>query len=537
MRGSQDNWLPTRVIDIGSDDTAPKVFLTSKIQASSSTGPYVALSHCWGNHQPLTLLSSNLSQFQLELPMASMPRTFLDAIHVTRTLGFRYLWIDSLCIIQDDRDDWKREATRMLQVYRNSILTIVADAGPDASNGLSSPSRRNEWKQSQMPQAEYLHTRQARLDFVTFSGLATHCPGREERSWVSARGWTFQERLIPPRKLHFGPYEAAWECRRLQACECAGEDPVEKGRQRETSAIFTRFWQDVEAADNFAPLWMRLVEEYTMRQLSVQSDTLPALAGVAALIAERHERAIYLAGLWKEYLSEMLMWKVDAGSGDARRHGGYYAPTWTWASRVSDEGCRISFERFAAEDVEIMPGFEICDARCTYPDDNILLPPVDGFIDLGAQVAELSWHRGSASFFVPGLVPPGPSQHVNLPTFRGPTELLEGGRQSSSGSHGPKSAPTLISPPVLTDGSQGHLDLGYQYATSDVESDIEIGSDASAVDMAGSNHALDESVSLEDDEVATRSVDIEYVTKIDFDPDEIEDDLDVRVSPKLRTTI
>ena len=95
----------------------------------------MTLSHCWGTSRRLMATKETLKDLQGGVAVSSLPETFRDAIVITRRLGIRYLWIDYLCIIQDDPQDWEREASKMADVYRNSYLTISAAASADSSSG------------------------------------------------------------------------------------------------------------------------------------------------------------------------------------------------------------------------------------------------------------------------------------------------------------------------------------------------------------------------------------------------------------------
>lgn len=94
------------------------------------------LSHCWGPSQPLKLLTSNIESMRQEIPIASLPRTFQHAVIVASHLGLEYLWIDSLCIIQDSTQDWLQELGLMEDVYTNSICNIAASHSSDGHGGL-----------------------------------------------------------------------------------------------------------------------------------------------------------------------------------------------------------------------------------------------------------------------------------------------------------------------------------------------------------------------------------------------------------------
>lgn len=111
---SHDNWLPTRLIDVdlSSSQPKPRLVITSQLGVGTNAS-YVTLSHRWASTNVLELKSSNLDSFKERIPMETLSTTFLDAIKVTRDLGFRYLWIDSLCIIQNSQADWQSESVEM----------------------------------------------------------------------------------------------------------------------------------------------------------------------------------------------------------------------------------------------------------------------------------------------------------------------------------------------------------------------------------------------------------------------------------------
>jgi hypothetical protein len=129
----------------------------------------VALSHCWGGPEfpiPCTLEASSKIHTKVGLRYAELPKTFRDAIDVTRAMGYEYLWIDSLCIIQDSADDWKKEARRMAIIYDNAVFTIAAMDAENSSHGLFA------------------------ADVGSVNTLET-------------RAWVCQERMLAPRTLMF----------------------------------------------------------------------------------------------------------------------------------------------------------------------------------------------------------------------------------------------------------------------------------------------------------------------------------------------
>jgi hypothetical protein len=127
--------LPSRIIDVSNSSGVQEPYLLADTAAMPPTA-YVALSHCWGGIIPVRTSRANLASYQRALPLASLLRTFCDAVTLTRCLDFRYLWIDSLCIIQDDSDDWARELLRMGDIYRYAVLTLSAASATNRADGL-----------------------------------------------------------------------------------------------------------------------------------------------------------------------------------------------------------------------------------------------------------------------------------------------------------------------------------------------------------------------------------------------------------------
>jgi hypothetical protein len=123
--------LTTRVLELDSSNDSLRL-----VEGKSCVDPYVTLSYCWGTLQTLTTTKSSIVSREQEIGFSELPLTLQDAVRVTRELDIHYLWIDALYIIQDDNDDWQREAARMASVYRNSHLTIAASNAAKSSAGF-----------------------------------------------------------------------------------------------------------------------------------------------------------------------------------------------------------------------------------------------------------------------------------------------------------------------------------------------------------------------------------------------------------------
>jgi hypothetical protein len=132
--------LPTRLVHVHRVDGRPEIVANiCHCEKLSKATTYLTLSHCWGDIKFVTTTRSNLSQFETRLPVESLSQTMQDAMLVTLEMGFNYVWIDSLCIIQDDTDDWTKEASRMGDVYRSASCNISASAFANGEHGFTRP--------------------------------------------------------------------------------------------------------------------------------------------------------------------------------------------------------------------------------------------------------------------------------------------------------------------------------------------------------------------------------------------------------------
>ncbi|KAH9903601.1 heterokaryon incompatibility protein-domain-containing protein [Xylariomycetidae sp. FL2044] len=348
--------LPTRVIDVGSSGADPHLHTSEPGERSH----YVALSHCWGGSIPIMSTTVNLPEFVQRLP-SEIPKTFADAMAVTRAMGQKYLWLDSLCILQDSVADWAEESSRMDQVYSQALFTIMADAAGDSFAGFLEPPSRNVRKTSvitcDLPSTDTssqasVHVRQRGdlafqlpyHDFHSDGPWSDPWEKKEEelipRSKLSTRAWAFQERLLSPRTLHFGPSEMAWECRGLCTCECSATNertsrtasllkssialhPIDAPSDKSAHAL-------LRSHDN---AWQKdIVEEYTALGITKDTDRLPGLAGLATRASNLRPGDQYMAGMWRETIKTGLSWYTMPEQPSRRIPSENRFPTWSWAS-------------------------------------------------------------------------------------------------------------------------------------------------------------------------------------------------------------
>ena len=214
--------MPTRLIDVGAPNEPHEPHLIDTI--SGEEYAYTALSHSWGGNVALITIRETLASRKEGIPMADFPLTFRDAVLVTRALQIRYLWIDSLCIIQRDAADWEKEAAIMGDIFKNSVLTISATTAKNSTEGFLHP------RIPRFKPIESIHTSTNQLfnRKVVFrpwlKSWASSVEGPD--SPLSSRGWILQERLLPPRTLHFGHEQMFWECRSALCPEGHPFNPV-----------------------------------------------------------------------------------------------------------------------------------------------------------------------------------------------------------------------------------------------------------------------------------------------------------------------
>jgi hypothetical protein len=276
----------------------------------------------------------NLQSHMNGIPFATLSTSFQDAFQVARQLDLEFLWIDSLCIIQDDRQDWEEQCPRMENVYKNALVTIIA---ADAENSLAGFLKMVE-------PSKVSRTRSCQLDHhITVEydwDEARQIPGIDN-SLTSTRGWVLQERLLSKRCLSFRAGQINWECNRA----CLSDD---LNHQYAVSYLGNGYTpkeplESLTDPKEIREYWIRIVESYSYRKLTNPEDKLPALSGMARAISAKLNDE-YLAGLWKSSLPYGLTWSCYDSHCCVRFKGhhvamptdarvsGYRAPSWSWAS-------------------------------------------------------------------------------------------------------------------------------------------------------------------------------------------------------------
>ncbi|OAL55638.1 HET-domain-containing protein [Pyrenochaeta sp. DS3sAY3a] len=366
-------FVPTRLLDLTNDPVKLVESRTDGVYAANRPPKYAAVSYCWGSpedavHQLKTdirSLSSRCSGIQNN----EMTALLRDAIQAARSLSIPYLWIDSICIIQDDAVDWEQESIVMDRVFGNAYVTLCPLSSRSCRQGfLQRDCLRASipFNSSLHPQCSGFYTVRFRRAWIrdkeedTPSGLDSFTEDIKGSTWIR-RGWTFQEAALSTRIIFFGATAIHFLCPFWQRTECQQEpqNHISQIRRRDqTSSLevgygliqLHTFFQKEHPLPCVYEAWKEMVSVYSKRLFTKASDILPALSGIAASVGS-HTEDEYVFGLWKSRFSENLLWHCSiSGTTPPKtlhelfsnlRFNVQGAPSWSWASRR-----HISFESY-----------------------------------------------------------------------------------------------------------------------------------------------------------------------------------------------
>lgn len=318
--------LPKRVLDLATSDEDVKLYVTN-----GETVPYATLSYCWGSARSLKTLRTNLEAHCHGISINIMPATLQDSIHLARALGFRYLWIDALCIIQDDPTDWAEQSATMTDIYQGCTVNIAALDALESDQGLFPKLSNHSCVVASSADSDDAKCVLALIIPPPYSGFI----GDRQ---LGIRGWVFQETLVSAATLRCMSEGMQWEC--CSACYRTDGSSTSRG-----GALYPvksqgdkEGWADIvvkgrsESPSEPKPTytWNQYVSEFSRRRLSEPKDKLPAVAGIAARFSYMFNLT-YAAGLWREHFLSGLTWGCSSSSQmPAKRLD--RAPSWSWAS-------------------------------------------------------------------------------------------------------------------------------------------------------------------------------------------------------------
>jgi hypothetical protein len=285
---------------------------------------YLALSYVWGSVKQPTLTKKALESWQKKgaLLKLKLPQTIRDALVLTIDIGERYLWVDSLCIVQDDSEELLSQIGQMHVVYRQAYVTIIAASGSDSDSGLcgvrNSPAARTPQEVTS-------------IGSMQLSTLHIKPHGELRKSVWNSRGWTFQEEICSSRRLVFTDSMVTFNCMAATWREDFPERLMMNNRER-YSYLYTSFisGQSIreDEKEDIMKWYSVIMQNYLSRDLTDPGDILKAFAGVTSLVADVLGDS--MCGLPGNYLHEALCWKTDENAGvPIRRRDGF--PSWSWA--------------------------------------------------------------------------------------------------------------------------------------------------------------------------------------------------------------
>lgn len=402
--------LPTRLLDVGSlGNEVLKLYTTSSHESSC----YAALSYCWGDFRLSLTTLENLNARHHKIEYSCLSKTIQDAVEITRKLNIRYLWIDSICIIQDSKEDKNRELPRMASIYKGAYVTIIAAATTNASEGFltpkSGPKIELRLKYGSSDEGGLILLRDK---FQLDHNIDQHLDPTETRAWC------LQESTLSPRCLVYSSFHIYWGCRQLRYADSEVEfaqsplpDTVHHYVQKLPQVFFAgRRGQSLLDSDReeLWTFWVETVYEYSHRKISFLEDRFDA---ISALVTEFHNinDDQYLAGIWRQEMWRGLLWFVDPSGSSC--HASYYsrskmtfailprllisthpqisvAPSWSWLS-VGGEVYHLSFTKFPKSHY-----FEFIDAEVTLDNPNLPFSRVtSGSLKLKGRMEHAVWRK------------------------------------------------------------------------------------------------------------------------------------------------
>lgn len=368
--------LPKRLLKLvlnpGGSCVRVSLCLTSERNTSSENIRYLALSYCWGEMTNVKTMTENIDHRMLYgFWISELPAVIQDAVTITQKMDFNYLWVDALCICQDKREEWEVEVAAMAEIYGGSAFTISALSSPDVHTHVLKPRSLSIFSIGSIEVAGgEPHVGETNLLKLFIRENPQHPSSELKTGPLSLRGWPLQERLLAPSVLHFGRDQVLWEC---------NEYPLisETGMIEDDKVIRLR-------SCDYLALWQELIYDFNRRDMTVFSDRLPAVSGLATRFREIGALSgRYVAGLWEDHLIKLLMW--DSQSSWNNMYDGRPAEkyddisTWSWA-HIDRRSYRLYSDEQLESDLILPPKFRFENA------DHEKQSSLSGSIVLSCQV-------------------------------------------------------------------------------------------------------------------------------------------------------
>lgn len=337
--------------------------------------PYIALSYCWGGDKNMKTLRANLTEHMESINISHLPQCFKDVAVIAPRLGIEYLWVDSLCIIQDDHNDWEDQFPRMAWVYKNATVVIAAASINNCHESFLDGEKKKRPEAFEISDAHAEQPAPIRARLVPTIGLHEDYQSfYSSRDPLDHRGWPLQERLLATRILVFSETELQWSCQTLEACE--------GGHVNSPNHPFTPL-VTVDTAEKAFRLWHNQVMEFSKRRLTFETDKLPAISSVAGHVGDV-TGSWYIAGLWRDNLIRDICWErhmFESLKWEASK--AWRAPTFSWAS--------VSGNVFYNDNSIAAKGFyvtQVVDAEAKKQSTPVYGQVIDAWVDMEGSLLE-----------------------------------------------------------------------------------------------------------------------------------------------------
>lgn len=332
----QDFRGPLRLLELNKDSVV--------LRENVGDVEYACLSHCWGTNVADTInktTEQTLKNFKEEITESNLTANFRDAVKICRALKIKYLWIDSLCIIQDQKsgEDWNNQAPKMADIYENAHVTIAATRSADSSGGCYSRRHPKHLAKS-VPGYEGVFASLEPPGLPVDLTWSDAIPAIPLNLPLLERGWVYQEMRLSRRVLHFCDEQVVWICQTSRRSESEWYDEDIDYLETTLKELSYKYIPHGIPSRDPKLLWYRCVHEYSRLQLTCPNkDRMAALAGLAERMQDFHDMGRYLSGLWEKSLIFDLGWstelQTDANSEQISANDLVTAPTypsWSWAS-------------------------------------------------------------------------------------------------------------------------------------------------------------------------------------------------------------
>jgi hypothetical protein len=338
------SFVPTRLLKIEFDGAQMCASLVDNLTETHCM--WAALTYVWGGDQEFQTTLSSLPTMKEKFHVRRLPQTIQDALTVCNGLNLKFLWVDCLCIIQNDAQDLARELAAMPQIYQQAWVTISASTASSADDGfLHDRGYKTHGNQTPISLPYACNDGVNSGTIIIGEGSAPSVAEQNNRLPIHHRAWTYQERRLSPRILDFTNRNLTFICRTGKRCQGHGsmlwtspEAGLWKAQQHNIPCL----------EDQDLPTWHSVVVGYMNRKLTFSNDKLKAIAALADVYRIRTKKT-YVAGLWKESLIRDMCWRMLPSASLSTtnswlpRPANYLAPSWSWASVVMREGYEFEF--------------------------------------------------------------------------------------------------------------------------------------------------------------------------------------------------